>query len=54
MRTKQYTEGTLTVEFFDRRTKQAAWVGWASKRLSKSRANREEVIDQAVAKTPRW
>ncbi len=50
VRTKQYTEGTLTVEFFDRRTKQAAWVGWASKRLSKSRANRQEVIDKAVAK----
>ena len=50
VRTKPYTEGTLTVEFFDRRTKQAAWVGWASKRLSKSRANRQEVIDKAVAK----
>ena len=48
--TKQYTEGTLTIEFFARRTKQAAWVGWASKRLSKWGSNRQEVIDKAVAK----
>jgi len=47
--TKQYTEGTLTLEFFDRRTRQAAWVGWASKRLSGSEA-RQEVIEAAVQK----
>ncbi len=50
VQTKQYTKGTLTIEFFVRRTKQAAWVGWASQRLSKSGANRQEVIDKAVAK----
>ena len=47
--TKQYTEGTLTLEFFDRRTRQAAWVGWASKRLSRSEP-RGEVIEAAVQK----
>jgi hypothetical protein len=50
VQTKQYTEGTLTIEFFDRRTKQAAWVGWASKRLSGSSSKREEVIERAVEK----
>jgi hypothetical protein len=33
---QQYTEGTLTIELFDRETKDAVWVGWGSKRLSKS------------------
>ena len=47
---KQYTEGTLTLEFFVRSTKQAAWVGWASKRLSKSSGNRQEVIEKAVTR----
>jgi hypothetical protein len=47
--TNQYTEGTLTLEFFDRRTRQAAWVGWASKRLSTSE-DRQQVIEAAVAK----
>ena len=46
---QQYTEGTLTVEFFDRRTKHAVWVGWGSKRLSKS-DERDEVIREAVQK----
>lgn len=46
---RDYTEGTLTLEFFDRRTKQAAWVGWASQRLRDS-DERAEVIDRAVEK----
>jgi hypothetical protein len=50
VRSRQYTEGTLTIEFFDRRTKQAAWVGWASKRLSSSTGDRESVIERAVEK----
>jgi hypothetical protein len=46
---QQYTEGTLTIELFDRKTKDAVWVGWGSKRLSKS-DERDEVIQQAVQK----
>jgi hypothetical protein len=49
LHTRQYTEGTLTVEFFSRRTKQAVWVGWASKRLSRSE-DRQGVIERAVEK----
>jgi hypothetical protein len=47
---QQYTEGTLTIEFWDRRSKQAVWVGWASKRLSKS-DDSQETIRQAVSMT---
>lgn len=46
---QQYTEGTLTIELFDRKTKDAVWVGWGSKRLSKS-DERDEVISEAVQK----
>ena len=46
---RQYTQGTLTLEFFDRRTKQAAWVGWASRRVTKS-TERQAVIELAVEK----
>jgi hypothetical protein len=49
VRTKQYIEGTLTVEFFDRRTQQAVWVGWASRRLSGSQ-DRAAVIEEAIGK----
>ena len=42
-----YTEGTLRIEFFDRATKQAVWVGWASKRLSESE-DRQAVVREAV------
>jgi hypothetical protein len=48
VRTYTYTEGTLTLQFFDRRTKRAVWVGWASRRLSGS-DDRDEVIRRAVA-----
>jgi hypothetical protein len=44
---QQYTEGTLTIEFWDRRSKQAVWVGWASKRLSQS-DDSHETIGEAV------
>lgn len=47
---QQYTEGTMTIEFFDRKTKDALWVGWGSKRLSKSGDDRDEVIKEAVQK----
>lgn len=46
---RQYTEGTLALEFFDRRTKQAVWVGWASQRITTS-DERQTVIEQAVEK----
>jgi hypothetical protein len=47
---QQYTEGTMTIEFFDRKTKDALWVGWGSKRLSKSSDDRDAVIKEAVQK----
>jgi hypothetical protein len=51
IRSQQVVEGTLTLQFFDRRSKQAAWVGWASKRLSKSGTpDREATIRTAIGK----
>ena len=47
---QQYTEGTLAIEFWDSRTKQAVWVGWASKRLSRS-DDSHETIRKAVNMT---
>jgi hypothetical protein len=47
---QQYTEGTLAIEFWDRRTKQAVWVGWASKRLSRT-DDSEDTIRKAVRMT---
>ncbi len=47
---QQYTEGTMTIEFFDRKTRDALWVGWGSKRMSKSSDDRDENIKQAVEK----
>ncbi len=44
----QYTEGSLAIEFWDRRSKQAVWVGGGSKRLSKS-DEPKETIREAVA-----
>ncbi len=49
IRTETYTEGTLSLEFFERASKQAVWVGWASKRLTGS-ADREALIQDAVAR----
>ena len=45
---QQYTEGTLTLEFYDRRSEQAVWVGWAPRRLSRSN-DPEALISAAVA-----
>jgi hypothetical protein len=51
VRTEQVTEGTLTLEFFDRRTKQAVWVGWASKRIyGSSKQNRDQTVTTAIQK----
>ncbi len=49
VQSRHYTEGTLALEFFDRRTKQAAGVGWASQRVTKS-TERRTVIELAVEK----
>ncbi|MCP4241633.1 MAG: DUF4136 domain-containing protein [bacterium] len=46
---QQYTQGTLTLEFYDRKSEQAIWVGWASKRLS-PRDDSQELIAEAVTK----
>jgi len=49
VRSYQYTEGTLALEFFDHSTQRAVWVGWGSKRLS-NREDSEKLIDEAVKK----
>ncbi len=45
---RSYEEGTLIVEFYDRATSQAVWVGVASKRLTRG-DDSEEVLRAAVA-----
>ena len=47
---QQYTEGSLAIEFWDRRSRQAVWVGGASKRLSKA-DDSKETIREAVRLT---
>jgi hypothetical protein len=49
VRIQQYTEGTLSLEVYDRNTEQAVWVGWASKRLSRS-DDHQALISEAVSK----
>lgn len=49
VRVHQYTEGTLTLEFFDRKSEQAVWVSWASKRLSR-KDDPQSLISEAVSK----
>ncbi len=45
---RTYTEGTLALQFFERESQEAVWVGWASKRLSHQDES-EEVLNRAVA-----
>jgi len=47
VRVQQYTEGTLAIEFFDRQTRQAVWVGIATKRLTQG-DDSAEIIQRAV------
>jgi len=49
VRTRTYTEGTLSLEFFARESHEAVWVGWASKRISGS-DEPEPLIQAAVAR----
>ena len=49
VRTRTYTAGTLTLEFFERGSHEAVWVGWASRRIS-SGLDRDAVIRDAVAR----
>src|SRR5262249_19728955 len=49
VRTRTLTEGTLTLEFFDRDSHEAVWVAWASRTIS-SRLDRDAVIRDAVAR----
>ena len=45
-----FTEGSLVVDIFDNRSKEAIWHGSASKRLSrKDKDNATQLIDQAIA-----
>ena len=51
----QYTEGTLSFHFFDRKTRQLVWKGFASKRLSKKHEPPElidEIVEQILLKFP--
>jgi len=45
----QYTQGQLTLNAFDTRTKQALWHGQATKTINPSKPNPEKV-DKAIAK----
>lgn len=47
VRVQTFTQGTLAIEFFDRESRQAVWVGWGSKRVSEME-DREETIWHAV------
>jgi hypothetical protein len=49
VRIRTYTEGTLSLEFFERSSHQAVWVGWASKRITGS-DQPEPLIREAVAR----
>jgi hypothetical protein len=49
VRTRTYTEGTLSLEFFERSSHEAVWVGWASKRITGS-DEPEPLIREAVAR----
>ena len=50
VRVNQYTQGTLTIQLFDRETKNAVWVGWASKRLSDSDSRKEGLLAEVINK----
>jgi hypothetical protein len=47
---RTYTEGVLALDFFDRRTKQAVWHGWATRRLPSKfdPAKRDEIVGAVV------
>jgi hypothetical protein len=47
--TRTYTQGTLSLEFFDRRTHEAVWVGWASRRITGA-TEPGPVIQEAVTR----
>jgi hypothetical protein len=49
MRTRTYTEGTLSLAFFERGSREAVWVGWASKRITGA-DEPEPLIQDAVAR----
>ena len=56
MRVTTYTEGTLSIEFYDRDSREAVWVGWAQKRLSKSDDSPsliKRAVDALLAPLPR-
>jgi len=50
----QYDEGTLTVEAFERTSKQLIWVGWGTKEMASKpdEAKLREGVRQIVAKFP--
>jgi hypothetical protein len=48
VRTRTYTEGTLTLQLLDRASRQVVWVGWGSKRVTGSEPS-EQLIRQAAA-----
>src|SRR5262245_17256193 len=49
VRTRTWTQGTLSLDFFARGTHEAVWVGWASKRIT-GMDQPEPLIQDAVAR----
>jgi hypothetical protein len=49
VRTRTWTEGTLSLDFFARESHQAVWVGWGSKRIT-GLDQPEPLIQDAVAR----
>ena len=53
--TETYIQGTLTIQLFDRATRQVVWAGWGSKRLSKQHEPPEvirAVVENIMSKYP--
>ena len=46
---RNYTEGKLAVDVYDVKSRQPAWHGWATKRLSSSDKQAREATIKAIA-----
>jgi hypothetical protein len=47
-RVRNYTEGKIAIDVYDVESRQPAWHGWATKRLSNSEKQSEEEIIQTI------
>ena len=55
VQTVEYTEGSLAIEMFEASSRQAVWVGWASRRLyesDESQALIRATVDAILANFP--